>query len=450
MTLPVGGFAGIWGISGSGFADWFKPGVRGNPRSCNSSARIRHTRARPGTRMTIMLRSSRRLRLAGALVRRGKDYGPRRLSDDIQPGTGFKLDHSGNVVPGSTLNGAYAGDSSPANAYLDLTKVAAQVPVAQIYKPLQAVPLTDRTQQVYNPQANLRNPYAENVTLSVTRSLTNNLTLDVRYIGTLGRRQWNSNFQINQPNFLFNGLKEAFDAARAGNDSSPALQVLENMFKGINIAGTAGSGPVGSDSEWRTPDRRRPLAGIDGNYADAVGVVGNLQQNLANGNYSNVAAILNTLNYSNSAPGNSGLPVIPTASTAQSCATTISPKLHRRKSSVQQRLHHLRHQHQQLPLSRSAGDDAPMHGVSMQSTYTWSKNLGITAGLTSTYTDPLNRHADYGPLSDQRVQISAPTDSSSCLSALARSSWARATVFLPESRKAGKRAGYSMGTPASR
>ena len=122
--------------------------------------------------------------------------------------------------------------------------MAPLVPVIQIYKPLQPVPLTDRTQQVYNPQANLRNPYAENVTLSVTRSLTNNLTLDVRYIGTLGRRQWNSNFQINQPNFLFNGLKEAFDAARAGNDGSPALQVLENMFKGINIAG-AGFGPVG-------------------------------------------------------------------------------------------------------------------------------------------------------------------------------------------------------------
>ena len=31
MTLPVGGPAGIWGISGSGFADWFKPGVRGTP-----------------------------------------------------------------------------------------------------------------------------------------------------------------------------------------------------------------------------------------------------------------------------------------------------------------------------------------------------------------------------------------------------------------------------------
>src|SRR4030095_3331779 len=110
-----------------------------------------------------------------------------------------------------TLNGMYGGDSSAANAYWDLTKVPSNVPVIQIYKPLQPVPLTDRTQQVYNPQANLRNPYAQNVTLSITRSLSDSLTLDVRYIGTLGRRQWNSNFQINQPNFLYNGLKEAFD-----------------------------------------------------------------------------------------------------------------------------------------------------------------------------------------------------------------------------------------------
>ena len=264
-----------------------------------------------------------------------------------------------NVVPGSTLNGAYAGDSSAANAYLDLTKVAAQVPVIQIYKPLQAVPLTDRTQQVYNPQANLRNPYAENVTLSVTRSLTNNLTLDVRYIGTLGRRQWNSNFQINQPNFLFNGLKEAFDAARAGNDSSPALQVLENMFKGINIAGTAGSGPVGSVRNGVLQTAGAQLRASTATTPIAVGVVGNLQQNLANGNYSNVAAILNTMNYSNSAPGNSSLPVIPAGVNGAVMRYNRFPgELHRRESSVQQRLHHLRHQHQQLPLSRSAGDDA--------------------------------------------------------------------------------------------
>src|SRR3989442_15291700 len=148
-----------------------------------------------------------------------------------------------NVVPSSTNQATYAGDSI--NAYLDLTKLSSLIPVANIIRPMQPIPVSDRTQQVYNPQPNLRNPYAQNLTLSVTRSITSNLTVDLRYIGTLGRKQWNAAFQINQPNFLFNGLKEAFDAARVGNDSSPSLQVLENMFKGINVAG-ANFGPVGS------------------------------------------------------------------------------------------------------------------------------------------------------------------------------------------------------------
>ena len=45
----------------------------------------------------------------------------------------------------------------------------------------------------------------------------------------------------------------------------------------------------------------------------------------------------------------------------------------------------------------------PMHGLSMQSTYTWSKNLGIQYAVGSTYTNPVDRHADYGPLADTRV-----------------------------------------------
>jgi hypothetical protein len=39
----------------------------------------------------------------------------------------------------------------------------------------------------------------------------------------------------------------------------------------------------------------------------------------------------------------------------------------------------------------------------MQSTYTWSKNLGIQYAVGSTYTNPLDRHADYAPLGDSRT-----------------------------------------------
>ena len=45
-------------------------------------------------------------------------------------------------------------------------------------------------------------------------------------------------------------------------------------------------------------------------------------------------------------------------------------------------------------------------GITTQSTYTWSKNLGTAGayGLGPTYTNPINRHADYSVQSDTRVQ----------------------------------------------
>jgi hypothetical protein len=47
----------------------------------------------------------------------------------------------------------------------------------------------------------------------------------------------------------------------------------------------------------------------------------------------------------------------------------------------------------------------PIHGVTMQSTYTWSKNFGVGGpfGLGPTYTNPVNRHADYSVQTDTRV-----------------------------------------------
>ncbi|PYS34816.1 MAG: hypothetical protein DMG14_28565, partial [Acidobacteria bacterium] len=42
----------------------------------------------------------------------------------------------------------------------------------------------------------------------------------------------------------------------------------------------------------------------------------------------------------------------------------------------------------------------PTHGINLQSTYTWSKNLGIFGQVGTTFTDPRDRHADYAPLPD--------------------------------------------------
>lgn len=400
MALPVGGSAGIWGISGSGFADWFKPNVRGTPTTMQFIGKNSPNSGTPWFSNDY------------------KDFGPAigfawnvpwlgEGKTTIRGGYQMTFNQGQaansitqeNVVPGTALNASYAGDSA-ANAYLDLSKVSSLVPVIQLYKPLQSVPTNDRTQQIYNPQANLRNPYAENITLSVTHSITSNLTVDLKYIGTLGRRQWNSNFQLNQPNFLSNGLKEAFDAARAGNDSSPALQVLETMFKGINIAGN-GFGPVGTVFGGVLQTAGAQLRASTATSPNVVG--SNLQQNLANGNYSNVAAILNTMNYVSQF--NPNLPVVP---------PLVNGAVMRNSGLFPDNFIVTNPQFSQVYIISDINTNnyhsfeaqitmRPTHGISMQSTYTWSKNLGIVAGLTSTYTDPLDRHADYGPLADQRV-----------------------------------------------
>src|SRR6185369_13890756 len=106
------------------------------------------------------------------------------------------------------------------------------------------IPVTDRTGLMNTFDPNFLTPYIQNLTLSLTHNITSKLTLDLRYIGTLSRKM-PGNIDLNAPNFLYNGLKEAFDAARSGGESP----LLDQMFKGLNLVGGAGTGPVGTPGQ---------------------------------------------------------------------------------------------------------------------------------------------------------------------------------------------------------
>lgn len=401
MPLPSGGPSRIFGISGNSFDGWWKPGVRAEPTVMEFVGKNS-----PNSSKSWYPDDSNNFGPAIGFAWQVPWFGAGRTTVrggyqmTYNSGPSFNSITQENVAPGSTLSAIYTGDSG-ANAYLDLTKLSSVVPVPQIVKPVQPVPLTDRTQQMYVPQPGLVNPYAQNITLAVTRSVNPGLTVDLRYIGTLGRKQLNAAMQINQPDFLYNGLKEAFDAARTGDDNNPALQVLENMFNGINVAGSslAGSGPVGS-----LVNGVRQTAGMHlrASTATTSGVTGNLQSNIANGNYAAVASILNTMNYSSAS--NPGLPAIPSGVNGAVLRFNGSPEnlivtnpqfgnLYMIASVNSNNYHSLEAQVTMRPT----------HGLSMQSTYTWSKNLGIQYAVGSTYTNPADRHSDYGPLADTRV-----------------------------------------------
>src|SRR4029453_7871497 len=115
--------------------------------------------------------------------------------------------------------------------YLDLHKITGTTfPVQPPTLPVEQLLATDRTQNITVYDQHYVNPYIQNLTLQITRNLFSNLTMDVRYIGTLTRKNYNT-VNVNVSNFMTNGLKEAFDAARAGGEST----LLDRMFNGINI-----------------------------------------------------------------------------------------------------------------------------------------------------------------------------------------------------------------------
>ncbi len=398
MPATVGGPGAIWGVSGSGFSDWMKPGIRGSNTSIAYFGK-----GSPNSGTPWYENDYNNFGPAVGFAWQVPWFGMGKTTIRGGYQITYQIGQSGNnifqenAVPGSTNNITYAGDSL--NPYIDLTSVSSLVPVPTTQLPMQPVPTTDRSQQVYNPEKGIVTPYTQNLTLAITRSLSSNLTLDVRYVGTLSRKQWNPVLNINIPNFLYNGLKDAFDAVRAGDDLNPKAQVLESMFKGINIAGT-GFGPVGT-----TVNGVLQTAGLHlRNSTASCGVGCTIQSALANGTYSSLASALNTLNYSSQF--NPTLPVIPAGVNGGVMRVNGFPEnfivANPQFGNVNIITNDFSTNYHSLEAQVTM---RPTQGVTMQSTYTWSKNFGVGGpfGLGPTYTNPVNRHADYSLQTDTRV-----------------------------------------------
>jgi hypothetical protein len=251
--------------------------------------------------------------------------------------------------------------------------------------------LYDRKQSISAFAPDYKYPYIQNLTFAITRNLTSNLILDLRYIGTLTRRNY-STLNINSANFLTNGLLEAFDAARRGEDPVLLDELLYGMAPlpwGCTVNGTTCKGGEALRNA-AFPNFTLPW--------DSAGAFTNLNLMLAMGNYNGLANALNALGNPGGAPGytqtgeyieTNGFPVnFIKASPQFNNATLSSNQGHSNYHSFQA----------QVTLR-------PTKGLSFMSTYTWSKNLGINPSVAfgaANYSDPRNLFADYGVLSTDR------------------------------------------------
>src|SRR6185295_10734873 len=82
-----------------------------------------------------------------------------------------------------------------------------------------------------------------NFTLSATHQLRRNMTIDVRYAGTQGKKQ-NGSINLNTLNTYYNSeLFNALDTVRLGGESP----LFDQLFAGLNLnTGTAGYGTIGT------------------------------------------------------------------------------------------------------------------------------------------------------------------------------------------------------------
>jgi hypothetical protein len=264
LPTPKGSnLAGAFGISGNSWADWWQS----NPTTKGTPTVMEHVGpGSPNPGRSIYKKDANNIAPVFGFawnvpwLGQGKTVVRGGYSITYQGGANFAaLDGTAGEVPGSVYDTGFLFQAA-SNTYARLADFGtnlkslktpatfnfldypepAVVPLppnpanpAQAFRPMSPVPLRFRPLLGIPTEFfddNYQAPYIQNFTLSVTRNIGPKVTVDVRYVGTVARKLF-SEQPVNSANFLTNGLKDAFDAARRGQES-PLLNDLTSSVNG--------------------------------------------------------------------------------------------------------------------------------------------------------------------------------------------------------------------------
>jgi hypothetical protein len=231
----VGGSTGLFGISGTSWADMYQPGrfegdftqvqLIGN-KSQNPNVQLYNNDWNNFAPVVGMSWAIPYFGRGKTVLRAGYSVAYTReglvLTDVV----------AGNE-PGLRTTGFDISDS-----YLDLTNI--RLPLEPVGRPLDTVPLTDRSQAAWAFDNNLRTPYVQNWNLSIQRELPGNFTLDVRYVGSKGTKLIRSVY-VNEVNIFENGIAEAFRITQAGGNAPLLDRIFGSLglVDGQNVTGSS-------------------------------------------------------------------------------------------------------------------------------------------------------------------------------------------------------------------
>jgi hypothetical protein len=307
---------------------------------------------------------------------------------------------------------------------LTLADVPVLTPVRPTAAPGAKLPIYGRSAlspTTFDP--NYRDPYTQNVTLSITRQVQRNVTVDVRWTGTYARRQ-NVDLDLNTVNVYHNPeLFQALTDARAGTCIAGVLPgydcdkngdpiLLDQMLAGTNLnTGVSGFTAVGTNNS----------SGVFQSGAAHLRRSATFASNLANGDFAAVAGSLLTL-----AP--TGLRTLPSSITGVSGNRTIRNGCDRLADGftiVQQTTaggtqvantgsaiplrcfsedfmvsnpqfstlnYRANLNHSNYNALQAQVTARPINGVSFQATWAWAKSMQLSA---TDYLDPANRSLDF-------------------------------------------------------
>ena len=307
---------------------------------------------------------------------------------------------------------------------LNLTDIPTLTPVRPTSAPGRVIPIYGRSLGFTQYDPKFAEPYVQNLNLSVTRLVSRNISVDVRYVGTLSRKQL-GNVDLNTVNVYHNPeLMDALTVTRAGGNS----QLLDQMLAGLNVSGqtTGGYGLVGT---CVTAPAGTPGLGQEGCASNAVMNHGSAHlrrsatfaQNLANGNY---VAVVNSLLglVPTAAQGRQAPPIDPATGVAISGVSQIAlrngcdrianglynPALAASTSNIPTRCFQEDYFVANPQLTNATynanirGSNyhslqtqftlRPTKGFNFQATWAWTKSLGLDS---NTWSDPLDRNANY-------------------------------------------------------
>jgi hypothetical protein len=304
---------------------------------------------------------------------------------------GYQITH---LLPGNSLSWIdadvgrlpgleWSAIDSGGSTYRDLTNLAFPLAYPSSIPEKVVTPLDNRSvaQAFYAP--NYVTPYVQTYTLGITRSLPASMILDVRYVGTRGVKL-HSTLNYNEPDFQYNGLLQALTVTRQGGDDP----MFDRMFRGLNFGTTAAPLIVGQNITGSEALRRNAT----------------FRTNLANGDFRAVANSLNTTNIGVNVPAGQTI----AGATLRSSGLfpenfiTANPQfttMEMRNNSDSSNYHSMQ---TQLTMR-------PKRGITYQTTWTWSRATGVAGntptggGITATYRDFMNRHADYSVANFQRT-----------------------------------------------